>query len=105
MAAERLDRLNDPLGRQPGAPGEPIQFDVSEINTLEDEIARARELWRRPSYSLLIDTFPGRRVIGVVFQQVIVQPEEPVAWELMLQSGEWDIFLYERGVRTASRER
>ncbi len=104
MTAERVDRLNDPLGRLPEAPGEPIQFDVSEINTLEEEIARARGLWRRPSYSLVITTFPSRRLIGIVFQQVVVRPEEPAAWDHMLQSGEWDIFLYERGLRTVTRK-
>lgn len=107
LAADRTDRLNDPLGPAPAryGRGQPVEFDVAEINTLEEEIARARRRWRRPAYSLLINTFPGDRLIGLVFQQVTVTPVESAAWALMVQSGEWDIHLYERGLRTFAAER
>ena len=99
MTAERVDRYNDPLAAAGQRPVEGIEFNVSEINTLEEQIARARRLWRRPAYSLVIDTFPSHRRLGIVFQHVSVEPLEPVAWELMVRSGEWDTLLYSRGLR------
>ncbi len=60
-----------------------ITYLYSEINTLKEEIAYCRKYDRRPYQSLLIKTTQG--FLGFVFENIWVEPEEPLAFELLLK--------------------
>jgi len=60
-----------------------ITYLYSEINTLKEQIAFCRKDDRRPYKSLLMQTTHG--FIGLVFERIWVEPEEPLALELLLR--------------------
>jgi len=95
LATERIDELDDPMAKG----NRRIEFNVSEINTLTEQIEFYQRLYGRPYYSLAIETFPAHRVIGFVFERVNVLAEEPLAFALIRRSGDYDVPLYKRGAR------
>ena len=91
------DELNDPLKT---AMGEQLQFNISEINGLSEQIEHFNKMYAhvpRTFSSLVIDCFPGRRRIGLVFQKLNVQAHEPVAFDLLRENENVELHLYKKG--------
>jgi hypothetical protein len=78
----------------PTGPQQPVQFIMSEIDTLEDEIRHWSDTLDRPVHSLLVETDPYGS-IALVFDTVVVEPEEPLAFHAIQQAGIHDLRLYE----------
>jgi hypothetical protein len=92
--AERVDRLNDPLTRRHAT----TTLGSSEIDTLDGDLERLRHNHRfylrsreATFHSLLIDLHPSQGRLGIIFRNLSVLPEEPLAWEQVVVSGEYDI--------------
>ena len=92
--AERVDRLNDPLARR----GSRTTLLSSEIETLDNELTFFRHNFRSylraraaTLHSLLIDLEPSQGRLAIIFRHLSVLPEEPLAWEQVVSSGEYDI--------------
>jgi hypothetical protein len=76
----------------------PAEFRSSEIDTLANELKFYRRNLRgylreheSRLHSLLIELAPGLGHLGLVFRRVSVTPEEPLAWEQLVASGQYQI--------------
>ena len=76
----------------------PVEFRSSEIDTLETELKFYRGNFRSylrkneaTLHSLLIELAPGPGRLGLIFRRVSVIPEEPLAWEQLVASGQYQI--------------
>lgn len=90
---ERLDGI-DPLRDM----RMPVEFRSSEIDTLEGELEFYRRNFRvylreqeATLHSSLIELAPGPGRLGLIFRRVSVTPEEPLAWEQLVGSGQYQI--------------
>lgn len=76
----------------------PVEFRSSEIDTLERELKFYRRNFRShlreheaTLHSLVIELAPGVGQVGLIFRRVGVIPEEPLAWEQLVASGQYRI--------------
>jgi hypothetical protein len=98
---ERRDRANDPLADI----RHDLEYRYAEVDTLEEQLAFYRRNFEshleehgKRFHSLLIELAPTG-MMGLVFAQAVVWPEEPLAWELFRQRSEVSLGLYEKGER------
>jgi len=82
LAVERVNRMNDPLSLKERN----VIYLYSEINTLFDEIKKAEKEYKEEFRSLIIQTNPSERYISMVFTNLSVLPEEPLAYQLAKES-------------------
>ena len=76
----------------------PVDFRSSEIDTLERELKYYRRNFsaylrenEATLHSLLIELAPGPGRLGLIFRRVSVTPEEPLAWEQLVASRQYQI--------------
>ncbi len=76
---------------------ETVCYSCGEINTLQEEIREYSAWHGYAMYSLSVETSPAHRSFDLVFSDVKVTPDEPIAFHLMEQSGKYRINLAHQG--------
>lgn len=87
LEIQRLDDSNDPLSLNETK----VLFLESEINTLTEEIEKYNNLYDDEFISIIIKTLPMERNFSLVFNSLKVEPEEPLAFELVKQDKTFEI--------------
>ena len=77
----RMDPHNDPLGDRE----ERITFMYAEIDSLSDDLLRLKAAYRRSFHSLIVEILPARRDLVVLFEDLKVVPDDPEAFEALVQ--------------------
>jgi hypothetical protein len=94
ISASRLNRHNDPLDPRE----RDIQFMYAEVDTLTAELKQLERQYKVPSHSLIIETAPYRRGITLVFRQMEVMPDEPLAFEALMRDPSYEMPLWGRSL-------
>lgn len=98
LSALKLDRHNDPLDlRERG-----VSFMYAEVDSLTEEIEQVRKRYKRPFHSLIIETRPMCRDLALIFGEVSVQADEPLAFERLLKDPSYRMPIWERDLGPAS---
>ncbi|MDP4267997.1 MAG: hypothetical protein Q8880_11250 [Bacteroidota bacterium] len=83
----KIDEYNEPLYSM----GTRVLFDQCEINTLTESIEKYSKMYDETFNSIIVKTIPGQRDFSMVFQNVSVTPDEPLAFELMKRDDSFKI--------------
>jgi hypothetical protein len=89
MHARRVDQHNDPLDFQMNQGNS--KFYGSEINTLDDLLAKYSKNFKMDFYSLLVLLEPSETWLELVFSHILVCPTEPIAFELIRKDPQYNI--------------
>ena len=92
VKAKRLNKLNNPLDENDLS--HHVDFYMSEVGTLMNEIAGFSKNFKRKMQSLIIQTSPFDRSISLIFEDVLVAPLEPLAFELIESSQNYNIPIF-----------
>jgi hypothetical protein len=79
MRSEKLNKYNDPFGPLEHC----VKVDETTLNSLKSDISYFNKKNKSNNYSIEISTIPNTRVIRMVFEDCFVDPEEPMAFELL----------------------
>lgn len=79
MRSEKLNKYNDPFGPLERC----VKVDESTLNSLKSEILYFNKKNKTNNYSIEVSTVPNTRCIRIVFEDCFVEPEEPMAFELL----------------------
>ncbi len=90
METRRLDPANNPLAGD----DESVIFLESEINSLNADLSHYSSLYNEEFCSLLVKTLPVQRNFSIIFTNVIVEPEEPAAFELLRHHNDYHVPLF-----------
>ena len=92
MEAFKVDEFNDPFAQKERS----VVFLESEINTLTDEISNSISKYGDNCYSIIIKTLPIERNLSLIFLNLIVRAEEPLAFQLLVDDPSIKMPLYIR---------
>lgn len=87
-----LDKSNNPLSQKERT----ALFLESEINTLTDTIDKYGKTYKDEFLSIIIKTLPVQRNISIIFRNLKVDAEEPLAFQLLKQNKTIKIPFYDK---------
>jgi hypothetical protein len=94
VGSRKIDDLNNPLSENLR---ERVEYNISEIDTMNEELNFFRNYYQYEFSSLIVDTHPTERSMALIFRKGLVQPEKPLAFERM-RSGKYHLYLYEHSL-------